>query len=414
MKTGDDAFWTRRDAVLGLSCVLAGVALPQSSRAAYAAEPSFKILHRFKSDPHGPTPAASAWSGVAAVGDQIYAGALYAAASGPCGTVHALGCTQDDATAQWRAGAARHVPRSKRAFLPHAAPVQAADGNLYGTAYDFAPGADADRRPTIIYRMTPDLKYTRLQQLDRQLGGTEHLCLGLCAAPDGGLYGVTQSGGSQGGGMFFRMDTAGDLVELFGFGAADTPRFPTAVPTFDAGDGHLYGTAPEGGRCDGGALYRMSAAGEITLLHSFGSQQARDIGVPAGPFIVHDSGFYGLAVCGLTRTVSIYKVTKDGARIAVLRRFASGNAGEGSSLAMGADGMLYGLITQPSAQVDGIIYRMDTQGHAYRVVHSFHAAAGDIGTPFGELSAAADGWIYGVTRGAMADRAGAVYAVKVG
>jgi uncharacterized repeat protein (TIGR03803 family) len=88
---------------------------------------------------------------------------------------------------------------------------------------------------------------------------------GLLRGMDGKLYGTTQSGGSNGSGAVFRLDTNGPPAELYSFsGGADGAR--PSGELLQRGDGNFFGTTYAGGTNAFGTLFRFSTNGTLTTL----------------------------------------------------------------------------------------------------------------------------------------------------
>ena len=86
----------------------------------------------------------------------------------------------------------------------------------------------------------------------------------------GNLYGTTFAGGAYGAGTVFKLTQAGEETVLHSFGNGADGANPIAKLTFDA-VGNLYGTTSAGGAYGGGTVFEVSKAGAETVLHSFGS-----------------------------------------------------------------------------------------------------------------------------------------------
>lgn len=95
----------------------------------------------------------------------------------------------------------------------------------------------------------------------------------------GNLYGTTFSGGScvtgfGGPGSIFKLSPAGNLTTLYSFGAASgcTSSSDGANPSGDLAldsSGNLYGTTGSGGSCGGGTIYKLASDGTFATLHNF-------------------------------------------------------------------------------------------------------------------------------------------------
>ena len=95
----------------------------------------------------------------------------------------------------------------------------------------------------------------------------------LIHGTDGNFYGTTSQGGTQDGiGTVFRMTAAGSVTTLHSFDFTDGILPYTLI---QATDGNFYGTNVIPGTAHGGAVFRMTAGGTVTLL-----QTAFDSAVP--------------------------------------------------------------------------------------------------------------------------------------
>ncbi len=89
---------------------------------------------------------------------------------------------------------------------------------------------------------------------------------------DGNLYGTTNSGGRGGNGTVFQMTPSGTETILHSFGdgsVANDGSHPYAT-VCQYTDGSLYGTTTDGGSAGFGTVYKVTTAGVVTILHSFG------------------------------------------------------------------------------------------------------------------------------------------------
>ena len=127
--------------------------------------------------------------------------------------------------------------------------------------------------------------------------------------PEGNLYGTTEYGGTgtcnygpfAGCGAVFKLTAAGEETVLHSFtGLADGSR-PAGLIR-DA-KGNLYGTAFQGGKlgcvtfgC--GVVYKIDPTGKETVLHRF--TDGKDGGFPMGDLLLQDGALYGTTAAGGT------------------------------------------------------------------------------------------------------------------
>lgn len=88
----------------------------------------------------------------------------------------------------------------------------------------------------------------------------------------GNIFGTTDNGGTAGYGAVFKVDSSGNETVLYSFtGLADGSN-PVGGLVLDA-QGNLYGTTYGGGAYRYGTVFELSATGNETVLHSFGSEK---------------------------------------------------------------------------------------------------------------------------------------------
>jgi uncharacterized repeat protein (TIGR03803 family) len=129
----------------------------------------------------------------------------------------------------------------------------------------------------------------------------------LVEAPDGYLYGVTQTGGTHNLGTVFRMTTAGAIKVIHNFSGGDgsSPNGPLTWNLSEVTwDNNLYGTTATGGMNGSGEIFQVSTSGAFNVLHSFdgyvgGLTCNNDGGGPAAGLTFNSSGlFYGVTSVG--------------------------------------------------------------------------------------------------------------------
>jgi len=280
--------------------------------------------------------------------------------------------------------------------------IKASDGNYYGvTQHGGSNGVG------VLFRITSGGFYTILHTFGIGSDGqVPHG--GLVIGNDGNLYGTTQLGG-VGGGTAYK-------VALDGSGYTIIHQFGTGAPPNDGGgpegslilgsDGNFYGTTLRGGSANFGVVFKMTAGGVVTILHSFADGSVTNDGeTPADPLIQGPDGtLYGTtSVGGSSQVGTVFKLNTDGTGYTILHRFQDGSvANDGAQPTnppvIGSDGNLYGS-TYTSADFNGTIYRVSTSGTNYSVVH--HFADGSIPNeginPIARIISAPDGSMYGTT-----------------
>ena len=180
------------------------------------------------------------------------------------------------------------------------APIQAFDGNYYGTTGGGGANCPQGSRCGTIYRLSAG-KMTTVYTFCLQSG-----CLdgsgpgGLVQGADGNLYGETFGGGANGGGTFFRMSLLGKVTTISSFCAPSSCGYG-AFPSLSVQgpDGSFYGVSELGGAHGYGSIAKISLSGKLTTLHSF---NLIDGAAPLGGLIQGANG-------------SLYGTTSDGGNL---------------------------------------------------------------------------------------------------
>jgi uncharacterized repeat protein (TIGR03803 family) len=214
---------------------------------------------------------------------------------------------------------------------------------------------------------------------------------GLVQNGDGLIYGTTDAGGPDGGGIFYSLTTNGVFKILH--------AFPSGNGTGDPGllvagkDGNFYGYASSN-------IIKLTPSGELTVLHRLTWEEGS--GPYAAPVEGPDGAFYGVTsgggpANGNTSYGTAFRFTSTGG-FTLLHVFHNG-LDDGQSplggLVLGRDGNFYGTTTGGGFGGDGTIYRMTPAG-VVTVLHSFDRNHGER-TPKAGLTIGPDGALYGTT-----------------
>jgi uncharacterized repeat protein (TIGR03803 family) len=241
---------------------------------------------------------------------------------------------------------------------PIAPPVQGRDGNFYGMT---TAGGDVtlctygDSGCGVIYKITPAGKFEVIYTFDQTNGANPDGP--LLPGTDGNFYGTTFYGGSingvyNGNGVVFRVTPQGKYTPIYVF-CAQQACLDGGQPTdglVQGTDGNFYGTTTCCGThlysdYFGGTIFKLTPAGQYTVLYDFCSQSnCADGGNAIGGLVQGtDGNFYGTTqVGGANGDGAIFQITPEG-QYTVLHSFdfTDGNAPE-SPLTQGTNGILYG------------------------------------------------------------------------
>ncbi len=179
---------------------------------------------------------------------------------------------------------------------------------------------------------------------------------GLATRGDGYLYGSAINISGEQYSSIFRVDAAGVLtvlVELYPYGVFNGELI-------DGRDGFFYASTNDGGPANQGNVLKISPTGATTVLHSFsGSDGAKPT---SAPMRASDGRLYGTtAVGGASNLGVIYRLRTDGSGYEVLFSFDGGTLGSAprSGLLQASDGRLYGRNIAGGAASQGVLYRFD-------------------------------------------------------
>ncbi|HEU4592915.1 MAG TPA: choice-of-anchor tandem repeat GloVer-containing protein, partial [Steroidobacteraceae bacterium] len=252
----------------------------------------------------------------------------------------------------------------------------------------------------------------------------------LIQGQDGALYGVTSNGGAHGGGgTVFRITLEGVYDVLHSFGGSPTDGIVPMGGLVQGSDGDFYGVTASGGanHClqipqDGsncGTVFKVTPAGDTTILHSFGSSPGDGITPTASLTQANDGNFYGTTVsggandCGAAPNScgTVFRVTPEGITT-TLHSFGTGfmpgllpmdGIAPQSALAQGPDGALYGTTASGGngrcgfEYGCGTVFRITLNGEL-TILHAFAVDSVEDGTgPSAYLILGKDGNLYGTT-----------------
>jgi uncharacterized repeat protein (TIGR03803 family) len=183
-------------------------------------------------------------------------------------------------------------------------------------------------------------------------------CVHTILGSDGNFYASCNFGGTNNNGTLFKISTAGNLTVLHNMTAATDGTYPTWA--IQATDGNIYGTMGRAGPHNAGTIYQLKTNGTYKVLYS--STGGADGGNPLGPTQGPDGNLYGPALAGGNTTACsggcgvLYKISTAGA-YSVLYTFDSthGSYPE-SKLTLDTDGVFYGNTQAGGAHGDGVFF----------------------------------------------------------
>src|SRR5438093_799824 len=363
-------------------CVFVGAML--SLAGAARGQASYEVLHAFTypgSSPVSPLVQASdgyLYGMTAGGGSSNEGGTVFRMdAAGTLTTLHYFTCS------------------STEGCQPQAGLIQANDGNFYGTTS--AGGAAGGGT---VFRMDAAGTLTTLHSFGCDSTEGCKPAARLIQASDGNFYGTTVSGGAANHGTVFKIDSAGTITRLHSFGCESTladgcqPRADLII----ASDGFLYGTTDAGGTAtpNGGTIFKMDAAGAFTPLHSSFACGSGEGCHPGALIQAGDGNFYGVTGGAAGFRGTVFRMTAAGA-LTTLHSFGSTTEGDQplAGLIQASDGNFYGT-TSGVGPGSSTFFRMDGPGNLV-TLHTFACSTAEGCQPRPGLIQASDGSFYGTT-----------------
>jgi len=199
--------------------------------------------------------------------------------------------------------------------VPVAGLIQASDGNFYGTTA--SGGANhcfqipqSGGNCGTVFRLTPAGVETVLYSFGTSPSDGVTPSGSLLQGSDGNFYGTTVNGGanacsSSGAtnncGTVFRITPGGVETVLHSFGVSLSDGIAPQGTLIQGSDGAFYGTTVSGGggQCGQlfgcGTVFRITAAGNLTILYAFATTNGRLDGNGPSPVLIQarDGNFYG-------------------------------------------------------------------------------------------------------------------------
>lgn len=232
------------------------------------------------------------------------------------------------------------------------------------------------------------------------------------------LYGVASGGGSNYDGALYAMNTDGSgyqLVYNFAGYFVDGSN-PRAAPV--AVGSTLYGMTSTGGLSGlGGTVFTINADGsgyQILRLFGFTGGPGPDGGLPYGSPTVSGTTLYGATLMGGTANYgTLFKMNTDGSAYQVFHTFTGGSfdgAYPYCTLTLSGS-TLYGTTGGGGTGEDGsggTLFKINADGTGFQLLHSFSGPEGE--TPLGSLTLSGS-FLYGMTPYGGSNGVGTVFRI---
>jgi uncharacterized repeat protein (TIGR03803 family) len=297
--------------------------------------------------------------------------------------------------------------------------IQGVDGNFYGTTFGGGNYACVYGCGTV-FNISSTGTLTTLHDFAGYPGDGFYPYGGVVLATDGNFYGTTFSGGGcEYCGMIFKMTPAGELSILHTFERRFGANSEAGLVQSTNGD--LYGTAAYGGEnpCNGlgcGSVFKISPNRAFTMLHSF---EGPDGNTPLGGLVQGGDGdFYGTTYKGgANHAGTIFAMTPAGVLTALHSFEGTDGQDPYSGVVEASDGNFYGTTSLGGANPlgGGTVFKITPQGK-FSTIYNFCALSecADGSGPIGGVVQGTDGSFYGTTQGGGANGGGTVFSVTAG
>jgi uncharacterized repeat protein (TIGR03803 family) len=218
----------------------------------------------------------------------------------------------------------------------------------------------------------------------------------------GNLYSTTLDGGPSGDGTIFKLSPNGTKQVMYAFSGGEDGAGPWG-PLLRDKSGNLFGIAGDGGANGKGTIFKLGRNGKLTVLYAFCAQAGcPDGSVPEGTLIADAAGnLYGTTILGGTAGLgTVFKLSRAGQETVLYSFCIRYNCADGANpefgVTMDAAGNLYGVAPQ-GGDFDnfqfGVVFKITPDG-VESVLHNFTDIY-DGGEPQGGLLLDKDGYLYG-------------------
>jgi uncharacterized repeat protein (TIGR03803 family) len=266
--------------------------------------------------------------------------------------------------------------------------AQGRDGNLYTTSTYGGLNSEGT-----VFQFSSSGTMTRLWSFDgtNKTNSGVYPYSGLTLGTDGNFYGTTYEGGSSGAGTVFKVTASGKITTLHTFDGFNCCAYAAPIQGLD---GNYYGTTSDGGGEVFGTVYKITPSGKLTEIYTFPG--ASKLAYPMAVTLGADGNFYGTALGGgANRYGGVFKITPGG-KLTVLYSFSGTPDGQTpkGTIIQASDGNFYGTTEAGGINGLGSIYKMTPAG-ALTIIHSFSESDGMGLHPLAGLVQATDGKFYG-------------------
>lgn len=258
------------------------------------------------------------------------------------------------------------------------------------------------------------VEFTNIHHFAGGVSGAAYPSYSGLATDGTNIFGFASRGGLSNSGVVFRISVDGSNLQVlhsFSGGASDGAR-PVGTPALD-GD-NLFGMTSGGGVSNLGTIFKLTlSTTNYSVIHHF-RRGLTDGSTPYGSLACDGTNLFGMTYYGGQGDPGggvIFRVGLNGnayTNLAVLDVYTNGVFPYNSPIIIGPD--VYGMITQGGGGSDGLIFKMDKDGHNFSNLHTFANNSINGAFPHGALTY--DGAkLYGMTKNGGPNR-GVIFSIN--
>ena len=233
---------------------------------------------------------------------------------------------------------------------------------------------------------------------------------------DSMLYGTTLFGGTHNKGTIYRINTdASEYRTIYNFSNSNDGSVPIGSMLVD--DTLLYGMASSQGSGFESTIFCIDPDGNnYSVLKQLADSEGY---TPYGSLIQWEDTLFGMAAYGGDMSTftngcgTIFRIQKDGSNFEVINTFtgseSDGREPHGSLYLSG--GILYGMTLWGGSEGLGTIFRINTDGSDFNLIHNFTGNTDDGSYPHASLCGSGN-TLYGTTREGGAHYDGTIFSME--
>jgi uncharacterized repeat protein (TIGR03803 family) len=245
-----------------------------------------------------------------------------------------------------------------------------------------------------INKFVPATDHLTIEQSFQRQGANPYYT-NLVQASNGKLYGMTFNDGGNGVGIIFSYDPKTfTYSKLYDFDI--TNGSSPAGSLINGNDGKLYGMTAFGGNLNVGVIFSFDpSSSTYTKLYDFDNANGAN---PAGSLLQSPDGkMYGMTAEGGDNNLGvIFSFDALANSFTKLKDFEDVNGSVPvGNLLQASDGLLYGMTANGGINEAGVIFSFNPTDSTFRKLRDFESTTGYY--PYGTLMQTTDGKLYGMT-----------------